>query len=59
MMIVAQMMRKKLQHNAIQNHIRINTVCSNPSFFACERSSPVGDSLKRAIPLKLEFTTNP
>lgn len=24
-----------------------------------ERSSPVGDSLKRAIPLKLEFTANP
>ncbi len=24
----------------------------------CERSSPVGDSLKRAIPLKLEFDVN-
>lgn len=24
----------------------------------CERSSPVGDSLKRAIPLKLEFEVN-
>jgi hypothetical protein len=43
--------------------VRISAPGATPEQIAslrerCERSSPVGDSMSRAIPLKLEFAAN-
>ncbi len=50
-------------YDAIAYTVRLTALGATPEQIAtlrqrCERSSPVGDSLTRAIPLKLEFAAN-
>jgi uncharacterized OsmC-like protein len=50
-------------YDGISYTVRLSAPGATPDQIAhlrerCERSSPVGDSLARAIPLKLEFTAN-
>ena len=50
-------------YDGISYTVRLSVPGATPAQIAhlrerCERSSPVGDSMARAIPLKLEFTAN-
>lgn len=50
-------------YDGISYTVRISAPGATPEQIAslrerCERSSPVGDSMSRAIPLKLEFAAN-
>jgi len=50
-------------YDGVSYTVRLSALDITPEQIAqlrdrCERSSPVGDSMGRAIPLKLEFTTN-
>ena len=50
-------------YDEISYTVRVSAPRATPEQIAylrerCERSSPVGDSMSRAIPLKLEFTAN-
>ena len=50
-------------YDEISYTVRLSAPDATPEQIAylrerCERSSPVGDSMSRAIPLKLEFTAN-
>ena len=50
-------------YDSISYTVRISVPDATPDQIAylrerCERSSPVGDSMSHAIPLKLEFTVN-
>ena len=50
-------------YDEISYTVRVSAPSATPEQIAylrerCERSSPVGDSMSRAIPLKLEFTAN-